>query len=195
MKGVLSNLVGPPHSGGHSLTDRHQTSAQHSNHCRTLFRGKPYRNRGNFSDWATKEAKTNIDRLQRDAKCLRKVLARCVTQSREKGSRHGLEWLTLVHGPEARLSSTSKRYFGRSGLSQLYWGPVYYTQCVMPKTRGNRASSLRNHATGCICVFNVPEHWLGGDGYLDSTRFHFQLITFLTARADAFSSGRLLTNK
>ena len=35
-------------------------------------------------------------------------------------ARHGLDWLTLVHGPKARLSSTSKRYFGRSGLSQLY---------------------------------------------------------------------------
>ena len=36
-------------------------------------------------------------------------------------ARHGQDWLTLVHGPKARLLlSTSKRYFGRSGLSQLY---------------------------------------------------------------------------
>lgn len=72
----------------------------------------------------------HIDQASKGMQCSRKVLALCLAPSsmgKNQGSgrievaRHGQDWLTLVHGPKARLLlSTSKRYFGRSGLSQLY---------------------------------------------------------------------------
>ena len=70
----------------------------------------------------------HIDQASKGMQCSRKVLALCLAPSTGKNqedlwqvARHGQDWLTLVHGPKARLLlSTSKRYFGRSGLSQLY---------------------------------------------------------------------------
>jgi len=119
----LSNVVTGPHPVRCSLTGQ-RPSAQTIG---TLYKRRSHVATGEISSSHLLSNMTAhiLTRLQRDAMFWKST---CLKHGKKRiwqnwcGKLRYMDWtgLTLVHGPKARLSSTSKRYFGRSGLSQLY---------------------------------------------------------------------------